>query len=146
MPFLLQGIFPTQGLTSHFRHWQAGSLHLSKPPGNIMLCLWPVMLMASSAWSLVRAELKSRCVLPRLDFAFSLPFILLALQLRRLCACSSGPSAWLFLHLFLCCSGDTFSHKLPTLPLTLSPAVSQPERIQGLEKGSVRKARKQHSC
>ena len=32
-PFLLQGIFPTQGLTSHLPHWQAGSLQLSKPPG-----------------------------------------------------------------------------------------------------------------
>ena len=45
----------------------------------------------SSSWSLVRAELKSHCVLSVLDFAVSLlPFILLALQLRCLCVCSSG--------------------------------------------------------
>ena len=28
-PFLLQGIFPTQGLTLHLLHWQADSLPLS---------------------------------------------------------------------------------------------------------------------
>ena len=37
------GDLPTQGLTSHPLHWQAGPLQLSKPPGNIMVCLWSVL-------------------------------------------------------------------------------------------------------
>ena len=37
------GDLPTQGLTSHLLHWQAGPLQLSKPPGNIMVCLWSVL-------------------------------------------------------------------------------------------------------
>ena len=50
-----------------------------------------------------------------------------------------GTGVWgacLCLHLLLCCSGDAFSHKLLTLPLTLSQAASQPGLMWGLEKGS----------
>ena len=60
-----------------------------------------------------------------------------------------GTGVWgacLCLHLLLCCSGDAFSHKLLTLPLTLSQAASQPGLMWGLEKGSVRKAREERSC
>ena len=36
--FLLQGIFPTQGLNPHFLHWQADSLPLSHQ-GSLPVCL-----------------------------------------------------------------------------------------------------------
>ena len=41
LPFLLQGIFPTQGLNLSLLHWQAGSLPLS-PQGSPLNRL-PVM-------------------------------------------------------------------------------------------------------
>ena len=37
--FLLQGIFPTQGLNPHLLHWQVGSLPLSHPGGPETRCI-----------------------------------------------------------------------------------------------------------
>ena len=44
--FLLQGIFPTQGLNSHLLHWQADSLPLSHQ-GSPVSYLWPTIICLS---------------------------------------------------------------------------------------------------
>ena len=76
---------------------------------------------ASSAWSLVRAELKAHCVRSVLD----LPLVFF-LSSCQPCSWDASAlvqvvrqavwSAWLLLRLCLCCSGDAFSHKRRTRP------------------------------
>ena len=74
--FLLQGIFPTQGLDPcllSFLHWQTGSLSLA-PPGKPILCgtwdpkanvkdgmVWPKPYTAERAGSLLDGNTYERC-------------------------------------------------------------------------------------
>ena len=67
--FLLQGIFPTQGLNRCLLHWQVGSLPLV-PPGNPLLPLREI----ERPLACLTAELLEFCLA---CFPFLLHFLLL---------------------------------------------------------------------